>query len=78
MVTFPPEPLVMLPPDLVAKLIKASKRNTWGEQSDDDDDTIIDDFAGGNADDAYAGGVADGKALMAREVLTAFGISWNE
>lgn len=33
------------------------------------EDVVIDDFAGGNVDDAYNAGWNDGRASLAREVL---------
>lgn len=52
--------------ELKAKLEKLAKRKCWS----DDEDSIIDDYAGGNIDDAYSGGNADGRAELAREILT--------
>lgn len=53
-------------------LKKAACRATWT----DDQDTIIDDYAGGNIDDAYQGGVDDGETIAAQYLLTAIGVKW--
>ncbi len=51
--------------ELKARLEKLAKRKCWC----DDEDSIIDDYANGNIDDAYGGGVDDGEAILAREIL---------
>jgi hypothetical protein len=35
----------------------------------DDEEFMVDDYAGGNMDDAYQGGVRDGRVELARELL---------
>jgi hypothetical protein len=45
---------------------------------DEDEDKIIDDYAGGNVDDAFYVGERAGEVVMAREVLDAMGIDWRE
>lgn len=43
----------------------------------DEDGTFnIDDWAGGNMDDAYSRGMLDGEAELARTILTAIGETW--
>lgn len=54
---------------LKTELEKLAKRKCWC----DDEDFMIDDYAGGNIDDAYYGGSADGETLLARELLKTFG-----
>ena len=48
-------------------LEKLAKRDCW---SDNPEDFNPMDFSGGNFDDAYFGGVEDGKAELARELLS--------
>lgn len=57
----------------IDKLIEAAQRETWDEG---DDDSVIDDFAGGNVDDAYQGGERAGETNLAREILTELGIAY--
>jgi hypothetical protein len=52
-----------------AKLEKLASRECWS----DDEDFMVDDYAGGNIDDAYYGGNADGEAGLARALLAEFG-----
>jgi hypothetical protein len=47
------------------KLKKLASRECWC----DDIEAIINDFAGGNIDDAYSGGFEDGQAKLAEELL---------
>lgn len=44
----------------------------------DDEDVNIDDYAGGNIDDAYYGGERAGKINLAREILDALDINYEE
>jgi hypothetical protein len=57
---------------LINRLKELSNRETWEDQFDDI--TTIDDFAGGNIDDAYNGGVDDGMTNLAREILEELGM----
>ena len=45
---------------------KLAKRHCWSDHPDEFNPM---DFSGGNFDDAYFGGVEDGKAELARELL---------
>ena len=38
----------------------------------DDEDFVVDDYAGGNVDDAYSGGNRDGEVELARSLLQKF------
>lgn len=38
----------------------------------DDNEFVVDDYAGGNVDDAYGVGVGDGEILFARNLLEQF------
>lgn len=51
--------------EMAATLGKLAARKCWS----DDDDFQADDYAGGNFDDAYAGGVDDGEVGLARVIL---------
>ncbi len=50
---------------LKASLQEVADKTAW----QDDKEFMPDDYAGGNIDDAYNGGVSDGEILMARVVL---------
>lgn len=49
-------------------LQQLSKSNAWF----DDDEFMPHEFSGGNFDDAYYGGVNDGKIELARELIERF------
>ena len=68
----------MLSQEYIETLKKLAKKKTWYEQSEEDGKDYMDvqDFCGGNFDDAYAGGERDGKIEMAREVLDALAIEY--
>jgi hypothetical protein len=53
-----------------ASLLKAAQRAAHTDR----EDFLPDDAAGGNIDDAFYAGQADGKTLLARKVLTELGI----
>ena len=55
--------------EMKAKLEKLAARTCWN----DDKDFMVDDYAGGNIDDAYYGGNRDGETDLARELLAEFG-----
>jgi len=63
---------------LIDRLKKLAASKTWEECSEKDGDEFFDpnDYAGGNIDDAYAGGKEDGGIELAREVLAAMDIKW--
>jgi len=50
------------------KLKRLAKKECWF----DDEECIINDWAGGNIDDAYQGGCVDGETALARELLKEF------
>ena len=45
---------------------------------DEDEDAIVDDYAGGNVDDAFAAGENAGETMLARSILKDLGIDWSE
>ena len=55
--------------EMKAKLEKLAARKCWS----DNEDFMVDDYAGGNIDDAYYGGNTDGETDLARELLAEFG-----
>ena len=57
----------------VTKLKELAETKCWS----DDPDFMTDDYAGGNIDDAYAGGERAGEILMARWVLGELGILYT-
>jgi hypothetical protein len=51
--------------ELIAEVEKKAEGDAWC----DDEEFMPDDYAGGNIDDAYNGGVNDGEIIAAREFL---------
>ncbi len=51
---------------IINKLTKIAKDATL---QDNDEDYIVDDYVGGNVDDAYQLGKDDGEIYLAREIL---------
>jgi hypothetical protein len=58
--------------ELIARLKKLAENTVWL----DDEDLCVDDYAGGNIDDAFQGGQNSGQTELAREVLDVLGIEW--
>lgn len=56
---------MMISKQLRGKLKELASRKCWC----DDIEIIVNDFAGGNIDDAYSGGFEDGQAKLAEELL---------
>lgn len=54
-----------------AKLEQLATCRCWFDE--DGYYTSVDDYAGGNLDDAYEGGVFTGEVMLARELLEKFG-----
>jgi hypothetical protein len=61
---------------MIERLKKLARSNCFHD--DEDEDKIIDDYAGGNVDDAFALGELAGEVMLAREVLEALNIEWVE
>ncbi len=62
--------------DLKLKLIKEASKRCWQDTLDKpNNDSYVDNFAGGNIDDAYDGGFRSGETLFARALLAKF---WPE
>jgi len=49
---------------MIMRLKALAGKKCWS----DDEDFMVDDYAGGNIDDAYAGGVRDCEVSLAREI----------
>lgn len=58
-----------LPTEFLERLRKIANAEGWSDKMGEDPGCIIDDFAGGNVDDAYYGGTRDGEILLARDIL---------
>jgi len=60
------------------ELIERLKKLAGSEcfYDDESEDKIVDDYAGGNVDDAFQVGVHAGEVMLARDVLTALNIQW--
>lgn len=59
-------------------LIEKLKKLASSECFFDDEDAIVDDYAGGNVDDAFDAGSHAGEVTLARYILNSMEISWNE
>lgn len=66
----------MLKAETIARLKELARAQPWDEH-EDGEDVVIDDFAGGNVDDAFDGGMRAGETYLAREILTELDISWE-
>jgi len=60
---------------LIERLKKLAARRTWADGLTEPD-TIIDDYAGGNMDDAYYGGENSGETSLARSILIELGVEF--
>ena len=63
---------------ILAIITPLSKKEIWFDKTDDDEgnvdldsDICVDDYAGGNVDDAYYGGERAGYTQLARDLLKA-------
>lgn len=68
---------IALSPELIAKLKEAAERGCWADKLDGDDE-VVEDFAGGNVDDAYDGGYRSGETEMARWLLNELGVEFKQ
>ena len=64
---------------LIERLKELAKKRCWADELSacDAGGCIVDDFAGGNVDDAYQGGCDSGEVLLARDVLDSLGIQYK-
>ncbi len=61
--------------DMITRLISVAQQECFYD--DEDDDVVVDDYAGGNVDDAFATGERAGETMMARSILEDLGIDWS-
>jgi hypothetical protein len=61
--------------EMIERLKKLARSKCFYD--DEDEDKIIDDYAGGNVDDAFRLGERAGEVMLAREVLEALNIDWE-
>lgn len=54
---------------LIERLEKLAARKIWEDDPEFGQDSFPNDYAGGNIDDAYSGGVETGQTQLAREIL---------
>lgn len=50
---------------IIERLKALAAKKCW----EDDEEFLVDDYAAGNMDDAYSGGVTAGQVTLAREIL---------
>lgn len=55
--------------ELIESLKKLAAEETLDDLIDKGEDVCVDDFAGGNVDDAYSTGYNDGQVALARDIL---------
>lgn len=68
----------MLSEKFIEKLKQLARQTTWADAAEEDgDEFMIDDYCGGNVDDAFSGGESVGETNLAREILTHLKISWK-
>lgn len=58
--------------DMITELKQLASDECWT----DGDDFMVDDYAGGNMDDAFAGGERAGEVHLARRILDSMGIEY--
>lgn len=61
---------------MIARLKELAQRDCFHD--DEGDDVVVDDYAGGNVDDAFSLGERAGETMLARDVLLAMNIMWEE
>lgn len=63
--------------NLLNRLKSLAADECWGDELfADDTDTYVDDYAGGNVDDAFSGGERTGEVMLARDILDELGIEY--
>lgn len=62
-----------MPPELIERLKKLAEKGCWS----DNEDFAIDDYAGGNVDDAFYGGERSGEITLARDILDFLGVEFK-
>lgn len=59
---------------MISRLKELAQRECYHDN--EDDDVVVEDYAGGNVDDAFDLGERAGETMLARDVLSAMGIEW--
>ena len=59
---------------MIQKLKNLAKSDCFYD--DENEDKMVDDYAGGNIDDAFSYGETAGEVMLARQVLMALDIKW--
>lgn len=67
----------MLSPATIENLKKLAERKTWPDNVGEGEIFDVQDWAGGNFDDAYAGGEEDGATNLARDILAELGVPFK-
>ena len=62
--------------EFMRRLKELASKHVWSDDLQSGD-TVIDDFAGGNVDDAYYGGERAGTTRLARLILTELGVEFT-
>lgn len=61
--------------EIIQNLKRLAEQGCWDDQQGDD--FVVDDYAGGNVDDAYQGGIRTGETILARDLLDKLGIPYK-
>ena len=61
---------------IVDRLKKFARKECYYD--DENEDKCVNDYAGGNVDDAFEQGEHAGEVMLARDILHHMGISWCE
>lgn len=68
---------VTISEEMFSRLKKLASEECWDDEIQSGE-TIVDDFAGGNIDEAYSGGFSSGEVSIAREILEDAGIAFKQ
>lgn len=62
------EEVVELVKELEGLIVSVVQEITWEHKMSEDEDSIVNDYAGGNVDDAYEGGMDSGRQMLAEDL----------
>lgn len=62
------EGLTELVKEIETFVTNAVQERTWEHKMIEDDDSMVNDYAGGNVDDAYEGGIDSGRQMLAEDL----------
>jgi hypothetical protein len=65
-------------PKFIDYLKRLAQQKCWDDLREENDEFVVNDYAGGNVDDAYSGGETSGETILARDVLKELGINWPD